>query len=466
MAVPTADPERQLAVRVARRESEAVIAFRATFEPVLEEGFSDMSEKLAETQPPGCRQPFDDLVPHVAGASGEGFIKQLALRKESAGDAKPSARPGRRRKGRVTFEEHVPSLSLSDLFLASACLARDNAACQRLVEIVDTQVGRRLVKQFRNRLSEGRAQEVVDNVLSQAWSVTNSHLGTPPFDDADDPDAVPKTRLRLEKYLGLSTLRTWLFSMAYHMLIEETRGPGAPPQGEAGEPQTEIRGEDPRPIDDVAFRELVERFRPRLQSDLNRALRELSDRKSERLAQVAVLWLPLRAQQVQIARMYGVTKARVSQQASEITEYFLSATAATCRDLSTQSGIAHDTIVAALRSNLPAFFEPLLLQKLLDAFRRLRDEQPRLFRLAFLKWRQARSLAEMAEQMEESTVRIARLQEQLELWRSRTQARIAEELAAQTNVPLEHLNDRVETALDELFGGREISPDLSVIQAS
>jgi hypothetical protein len=361
----------------------------------------------------------------------------------------------------------VPGLSLPDLFLAAACLSRDNSACQRLVEIVDTQVGRRLVKQFRNKLSEGRAQEVVDNVLSQAWSVSNSHLGTPPFDlnSESDPDAIPKTRLRLEKYLGLSTLKTWLFSMAYHMLIEETRGPDKPPVGGDEEPRPGGRGGEETPPDDIATRELINLFRPRLQSDLNRALRELNERKSERLAQVAYLLLPCRTQQVAIARMHGVTKARVSQQASELTEYFLNAALATCRELSTQSGIAYEQLTAALRGNLAEFFEPVLQQKLLDAFRRLREEQPRLFHLAFLKWRQERSLAEIAEQMEQSTIRVARLQEQLELWRSRTQARIAGELAAQSSVPLEHLTDRVETALDELFGGREVSPDLSVVQA-
>ena len=458
-------------MRVARRESDAVIAFRATFDPVLEEGFSDMSDSLAESQPPGCRRPFDDLVPHVAGASGEGFIKQLSVRKEEQNGAKPSSRSPRNRRGRVTFAEHVPGLALPDLFLASACLARDNSACQRLVEIVDTQVGRRLVKQFRNKLSEGRAQEVIDNVLSQAWSVSNSHLGTPPFDlsSDSDPDAIPKTRLRLEKYLGLSTLRTWLFSMAYHMLIEETRGPNQAPIGEGGGHAGELRSELPdgedSPAVSIGIRELISLFRPRLRSDLHRALRELRERKSERLAQVAYLWLPCRTQQVVISRMYGVTKARVSQQASELTDYFLNAASATCRELSQQSGIADETLTAALRSHLAEFFEPVLQQKLLDAFRRLREEQPRLFHLAFLKWRQERPLAEIAEQMEQSTVRVGRLQEQLELWRSRTQSRIAGELAAQSSVPLEHLTDRVESALDELFGGREVSPDLSVVQA-
>ena len=468
MALPLSESDRQLARQVARREPEAIVAFRASFDPVLEPAFGDMQDRLAQAQPPGCRKPFDDLVPHVAGASGESFIKQLAARKGTSASAANKARHGdRSRRKPVTLEEHVPGLSLSDLFLASACLSRDNAACLQLVEIVDKQVGRRLVKQFRAKLSEGRAQEVVDNVLSQAWSVSNSHLGTPPFEDAGDDGAVPKTRLRLEKYLGLSTLKTWLFSMAYHMLIEETRGKDAPPPGDSGNDEGRERGAtDPKPDEDVALGELVRRFRPRLQAEMGRALADLATRKSERLAQVAYLWLPCRSQQVFIARVFDVTKARVSQQASEITDLLLAATNQTCRDLSAQSGVPLERIVGALRDHLPEFFEPVLYNRLLDAFRRLQADRPRLFHLAFLSWRQQRKVTEIAEQLEESTIRIGRLLEQLDAWRNDVATRIAGDLHRASGVGAEFLRERVDQSIDELFGGRDVSPDLSVIRAS
>ena len=467
MALPLSDSDRQLARQVARREPEAIIAFRATFDAVLEPAFSQLQEHLAEAQPPGCRKPFDDLVSHVAGASGESFIKQMAVRKgqTQAHAHRPSAR--RRKRNPRTLDEHVPSLSLSDLFLASACLSRDNAACLQLVDIVDKQVGRRLVKQFRSKLSEGRAQEVVNNVLSQTWSVSNSHLGAPPFEDAPDDGAVPKTRLRLEKYLGLSTLKTWLFSMAYHMLIEETRGKDAPPPGDSGNDDGRERSAaDPKPDDDVALGELVQRFKPRLQTELNRALADLSNRKSERLSQVAFLWLPCRSQQVFIARVFDVTKARISQQASEITDHLVAATNQTCRDLSIQSGLSVERIVSVLREHLPEFFEPVLFNRLLDAFRRLQSERPRLFHLAFLAWRQQRTVPEIAEQLEESSIRIGRLLDQLTAWRTDVVSRIAAELNERSAVAVEPLRERVEQSIEELFGGREVSPDLSVIRAS
>jgi DNA-directed RNA polymerase specialized sigma24 family protein len=472
MALPLSDSDRQLARQVARREPDAISAFRATFDPLLDRAFSDMQEHLAQAQPPGCRKPFDDLVPHVAGASGESFIKQIAVRKGVPHAAPNKPRKSARGKRKPnTLDEHVTALALPDLFLASACLLRDNAACLQLVEIVDKQVGRRLVKQFRSRLSEGRAQEVVDNVLSQAWSVSNSHLGTPPFEDTPEDGAVPKTRLRLEKYLGLSTLKTWLFSMAYHMLIEETRrkeilppppGPDEP-DGYGGPVKTDP---EPLPPDDAALRELVVRFKPRIQSELNRAFADLGNRKSDRHAQVAFLWLSCRSQQVFIARVYDVTKARVSQQASEITDYLVAATNQACRDLSVQSGVPLEQIVSALRGHLPEFFEPVLFNRLLDAFRRLQTERPRLFHLAFLAWRQQRTIPEISEQLEESSIRIARLLDQLTAWRAEVASRIAAELSRSSGVAVEPLRERVDQSIDELFGGRDVSPDLSVIRAS
>lgn len=466
MAVPLSESDQKLATQVALREPDAIIAFRASFDPLLEPAFGTMEEQLAQAQPPGCRKPFDDLVPHVAGASGESYVKQLWVRK--GGSHPPASKPRHRgRRKPASLNEHVAGLSLSDLFLASACLARDNAACLHLVEIVDKQVGRRLVKQFRGRLSEGRAQEVVDNVLSQAWSASNSHLGSPPFQDAPDDGAVPRTRLRLEKYLGLSTLKTWLYSMAYHMLIEETRGKDAPPPGDCGDDDRRERGStDSRPDEVAALREMVRRFKPRLEHELNRALADLADRKSERLSQVAFLWLPCRSQQVFIARLFDVTKARVSQQAAEITDHLVAATYQTCRELSLQSGIPHERIVSALRDHLPEFFEPVLFNRLLEAFRKLQAERPRLFRLAFLSWRQQRALPEIAEQLEESTIRVGRLLEQLAAWRADVVARIADDLHARSGVAVDPLRERVEQSIDELFGGREVSPDLSAIRDS
>lgn len=471
MAVPPPESDRLLARRIARGEPEAVVAFRTTFDDVLSGGFSSMSETLAESQPPGCRKAFGDLVPHVAGASGESFIRQLPGRKTATSADETSASGPRktpRRRGTRTLGEHVPALALPDLFLASACLAHDTAACLRLVDIVDNQVGPRLIRQFRNRLSDGRAQEVVANVMSQAWSVTSSHLGTPPFDDPPEDGAVPRTRVRLEKFLGLSTLKTWLYSMAYHMLIEETRGKQAPPVGDTGDERGRppIVNPEPDPGTSVAIQELIARFRPRLQSELQEALQALPQHKSERHAQVAYLWLPCRTQQVLIASMYGVTKARVSQQASELTDYFTSAVARTCREFSEQTGIPLDRVTEILRMRLPEFFEPVLFPRMLEAFRSLRDDQPPLLQVAFLLWRQQRSPAEIAEQMELAQSRVVLLIQQLEQWRLQTRDRLARELAKLSTVPIEHLETRVDVAFDELFSGRDVSAELSMIAES
>ena len=462
MASTPVKSDREFAIEIARREPQAVSTFRSQHNDRLDDGYAGMVQNLQETRPPGCDKSEDDLCPHVVGAVGEGFLTQCEkLESHSTGDASSSARPNPAPP--PTIHRHFAGLVLDDLFHASACLKHDQSACLRLVDLVDNEIGPSIVRRYRNRLSAGRAQEIVDDVLSQTWSVTNSTTGQPAA--LDSTPGHPAPRLRLEKYYGLSRLKTWLYTMASRLCLDEIRRPNSDNVSmntDRGPDPT--RATDQPPDEQAADRELVERFKPTLQTELNKALDALKERKNPRLAHVAYLWLPYRTQQVFISELFGVTKARVSQQAKEITEHLISATEPVCRRLAAESGISFEQIQAALKSNLPGFFVPVISERLLDHFRQLRDTNPRLLHVAFLLWRQGHPPAEIAEQLGESGSRIATLIEQLDAWRRDVQHRLAHQLGEESTVPTELLARRIDLAVDESFSGREPPASLEIQQ--
>lgn len=393
-----------------------------------------MSNGLSTTEPPGCQQPLDQLVSHVAGAAGEGFLK---LHQDD----------------HVGLDLHVPALALPDLFHASACLQHDNAACLRLLSLVDREVGAPLVRRFRQRLSQGRAQEIVDDVLSQTWSKPRSSNSSRSVDTSTSESATDSPRIRLERYLGLSTLKTWLYTLAHRMLLDEVRrqtaAGGASPSLDMESSSMFPISKEPLPVDDAATRELVGRLRPRLQQSLLSVHESLRQRANPRLSHVAYLWLNCRTQQVDIAQWTGVTKARVSQQAREISELMLEGAAPACRELAEATGESVENINQYLKENLREFFPPTLFARLLAAFRTLRDDQPTLLHVAYLKWRQRRDTSTIASQIAESESRVIRITEQLDAWREGIQARIAAELHDESGVPANMLEQRIHTAFDE-----------------
>ena len=447
---------------MARREPQAVTEFRLEYDQRLDDGFQSMSQTLEQARPPGCAQTEDELCPHVVGAVGEGYL----IRCEKSGQGgEHGSRAGASRSGakRTTIERHLGEVLLDDLFHASACLKHDQSACLRLVDIVDSEIGPSIVRRYRHRLSPGRAQEIVDDVLSQTWSVTNSSMGQPASFAGEDDEPTP--RLRLEKYHGLSRLKTWLYTMASRLCIDEIRRPNSGNVSMDAEHAPEpTRAADRPPDEELSERELIDRFKPKLQTELNRALDSLKERKNPRLAHVAYLWLPYRTQQVFISELFGVTKARVSQQAKEITDYLIARTEPTCRELAAESGISLEQIQEALKSSLPSFFMPVLSEKLLDSFRSLRDENPRLLHVAFLMWRQGHPPAEIAEQLGESGARVARLIAELDAWRRELQSRLADELCEESTVPSELLERRIDLAVDESFSGRDPAAPFRIVE--
>lgn len=426
MSTSNAQSDQALADRIARRETGAVAEFQRRYSQPLDRGFESMSRGLSQAHPPGCRQPMEPLVPHVAGAAGEGFLKLHG--DDHAG-----------------LDSHIPALALPDLFHVSACLKHDDAACLRLVELVDREIAVPLVRRFRQRLSPGRAQEIVDDVLSQTWSKS----GSP---SADAGDAPPAPRIRLERYLGLSTLKTWLYTLAHRMLLDEVRrvtSAGGPlPSLDMESSSMFPVSKEPLPPDEAATIEIVGRLKPKLQQCLHTALESLRQRANPRLSHVAYLWLCCRSQQVDIARWTGVTKARVSQQAREITDLMLESAAPACRELADLTDRSLEAVNQDLKDHLREFFPPALFHRLLAAFRTLRDEQPTLLQLAYLTWHQHRDPRNIAGQICDSESRVLYLMRQLDAWKAGTQARIAAELHAESGVPQDLLEQRVERALE------------------
>lgn len=433
--------DREFAAQVAQRQPDAIIVFRNEFAHALDDGFAMMTAALARTQPPGCRSELEALVTHVAGASGEGYLKRAG--DVAADPDQPQTHPALR------LDEHVPSLALPDLFHASACLQHDAAACRRLVQMIDDEIGPPLVRRFHHRLAPGRCEQIVEDVLSQAWS--SSRSSRPPVSARPD-GAQPGDRPRLESYLGLSALKTWLYAIGFRMLQDEARSMRHRTRSLDDDDSTvaPVDRNDPPDLR-AANRELVDRYRPRLESELAAALAALADRKSPRLAHVAYLWLPCRMPQHEIAEIVGVTRPRISQQVSEIRHYLSDATASTCRDLCEQSGVAAPSIVTALRENLEHFFPPVLRDALLDEFRLLQARQAQLLHLAYLAWHEKLPMHEMAEQLAEPPTRVAVLLDRLSVWRAEVQTRVAERLSAASGVPVELLVQAAQRTLDTGF---------------
>ena len=428
--------DRDFALQVARSDPHAVIAFRAEFANTLDEGFGALVAALAETDPPGCRSRMEALVPHVAVAVGTGFLKRLE-ESESVDDELPDS----------ALSSHVPDLKMADLFHASACLAHDDAACRRLVRIVDEEIGPSLIRRFRQRIPAGRCEQIVQDVLSQAWSAPRAARSQGGSAAAAEPR-------RLERFHGMSTLKSWLYSIGFRMLQSETRSPRDRERTVDGDSTALVPvSRELTPDELAALGELTTRFKPRLAAALSDALRTLQQRTNPRLGHVAWLWLPGRIPQVVIADMLGVTKARISQQVKEIVDEFMTVTAGVRQELSAASGIDLDRLTDALRETLPAFFPPVLEQEWLEELRRLQSARPQLLQLAYLRWREQLPLPEIADQIGESPARVAVLVRQLDDWRRSAETRVARQLSSEAGVPADLLQKAVQLSFNTGFCG-------------
>ena len=442
--------DRRFALQVVRREPQAVIAFRAEYAHTLDAGFQALITTLAESDPPGCRSRMEALVPHVAGAVGEGFLKVLEERESS--DV---------RLADPELSSHVPGLQMADLFHASACLAHDDAACRRLIRLVDDEIGPSLIRRFRQSLSPGRCEQIVQDVLSQVWSAPRAARSSAASDSAGPPCGAR----RLERFFGTSTLKTWLYSIGFRMLQDETRSQRTKERTIDGESTAFMPVAQESPPDEAAaLRELTSRFKPRLMAVLSEALRALRRRPQPRLAQVAYLWLPCRVPQVEIADMFGVTKSSISQRVKEIIECLIAAASGVLEELSTATGLDPDRLQETLRMQLPAFFDAVLEQQWLSELRKLQSARPQLVQIGYLQWREQASAAVIADQLGEPPARVAVLIRQLEDWRRTAESRIAQTLNAESEVPVELLERAARWALAAGFArdlpATEASPGL------
>jgi hypothetical protein len=425
----------QLATLLAQRESGAIGQFSDRFAVPLRSAFDALCCVLRERHPPGCRQQQPALVPHVGGAAGEGYLKH-----------RPS--------DDGCLDEHVSRLVLSDLFHAAACLRHDESACLRLLRIVDQEVAPPLVRKFSRRLSPGRAQEIVDNLLSHLWSPsTPTAADESPGSDGPRASAPAAAVVRLERYLGLATLRSWLYSMARHLLLDASRAArNAAAEIPLDEPQGIVaaaRGGLPDEHPDTA--ELVHRYGRILRTYLDEALRLFQSQKNPRLAHVAWMWLPYRTQRSWIAQLLGITKARVSQLAAQILDALCAAAHPACRALSESAEIPLRWVQAALRANPHHFFPPLLLQRVVAALRALQSQRPEVAHVAFLLGRQ-RDVHDMADQLGDSLLRVRHLLDELRAWQRETAARIAAELCEESGVPLHVAQARADGELRHTLG--------------
>ncbi|MBL8848058.1 MAG: sigma-70 family RNA polymerase sigma factor, partial [Planctomycetaceae bacterium] len=346
----------------------------------------------------------------------------------------------------LDLSSHIPGLQMADLFHASACLDHDDAACRRLIRLVDDEIGPSLIRRFRQSITPGRCEQIVQDVLSQVWSSPRAARNR----DADLSDSGGQAAgaRRLERFFGTSTLKTWLYSIGFRMLQDETRSQRTRERPLETDATTFVPVAPESPPDEAAaLRDLTSRFKPRLTTELEQALQALRQRPQPRLAQVAYLWLPCRVPQVEIADMFGVTKSSISQRVKEIIEGFLAATAGVIGELSAATGLDSNRLSDTLRQELPSFFVPVLEQQWLSELRRLQSARPQLVQVGYLQWREQASPAEIANQLGETPARVAVLVRQLDDWRCAAESRIAKSLNAESDVPVELLERAARLAL-------------------
>jgi hypothetical protein len=252
----------------------------------------------------------------------------------------------------------------------------------------------------------------------------------------------------------MSALRTWLYSMGFRMLQDETRSlrdrERSIDEDEAA--LVPVASESP-PDEIAALRELTTRFKPRLTECLAAALLQLRERSSPRLFHVAYLWLPCRIPQVAIAEILDVSKPRISQQVKEIADSFMEATASVRSELVAATGMDDVKLTETLREQLSAFFPPVMEQLWLDELRQLQSARPQLVQLAYLLWRQRVPQPEIADQLDESPSRVTVLKRQLDDWRRVAGSRIAQQLSTESAVPVELLEQAAHIALAAGFSG-------------
>lgn len=399
--------------------------FVERFNRWLQGAHATMSEELKAEHSPGCQRPFDGLTRHVGNRSGAGYLQYPP----------PDA----------ALQTHVEPLFLRDLFLVAAERQGDKAAGQCLSDMATTSANRAAAK------FQGDCRRLVaEEGPGHLWAASGDG------GRHEENGESGRERSRIESYLGISPLEAWMFITHYNLGRDCTRqrrrmvaiGPRVDDEDGDETAHRDVPSQMTLTPDDWEF---ARRYYKKIQQELDLAIKNLADNKNEnqdtRLHKVAWLWLYGRFRKSEVAGILTVSRAAVSQQVTAIGKHIRKRLEATAEeivqrieDIGTRSDQAtkpdkisvehvQDLLWTVVSKDAGYFFEPLLFQFVLDAYRALLRDRPDLLCLARLHWMQNVPRQELAERICEFTdspPQVDRLLLELLFWHDRVTQAAAE----------------------------------------
>jgi DNA-directed RNA polymerase specialized sigma24 family protein len=420
MSDPASDAA--LAQALVDNESPQLAVFVERFKARLQTAYEGMSNELKTRRPPGCREPFGNLTPHVGNRSGAGFVH---------------------RPSKLALAEYVARLELQDLFLVAAGLRPqpDRAASEHIFALSES-IARCAAARFRSPCRE----KVIEDGPGHLWESTAGCTGNEPAAVPPGPCQRHETsgRPRLAGYLGTSKVTSWMLTCMVHLGLDCARKQVRDAIVPIGPDVDDDRGTGPEPVAPPAPGDwhIAELLLEELTLTLHQAVEDLKQ-KSPRRYQVAYLWLHCRFRKSEIAEIEGITRPAVAQHVPAILQHLVDAAEPVGEDLARRTNKAKEWINGMLARTLDEdpgrFFEPILFNLVLDAYRALRDERPDLLHLAMLHWKENVPVAKLAGRMAESPWRVDKLLAELADWQQTVAQTTAAKLEADCGVAAETL---------------------------
>jgi DNA-directed RNA polymerase specialized sigma24 family protein len=433
--------DRPFAARLLAKDAAALKTFVGRYDDLLDFGFGTMTSRLAQSHPPGCQQPFIRLADHVGNRAGAGYLPQMEL----------------------TLDAHVARLVLTDLFLVSAGLKQDNSAATCILE--DSQ-----------SVAEFVARKFYDPCKGRILEDGPGQLWLSPAETEPGEDPVP----RLAAYNGISTLRSWMFTMMYNMGRDCVRRGGSV-CGRGGQQDDQDGGfqlDPPAPYEmtPAEVRKAREHL-TRLQATLNAKLTSWKSGNIRRY-QVAYLWLQCGLRNADIADALSISRSAVSQQMPTIRQELLEAARPECEEI---ARTIHEDVGQDQQSMMTAadverlldkvldedpgfFFDQVLYKLVLEGYRRLLQQAPNC--IAWPAWSGKRGGRRAVARTDGMLVEADRAVDKrdLECWRQSTTASVAQQLASDCGIAADRLHEPVGRLMIEWFCG--VTPDALAIQGA